>query len=402
VPPVCSAFSRPAQCSDRTLRPGLLAALVLTALLASCQPLPHPFAEDRPPRELLAIPASAGVSIAPVEGRPAAIAAGLGAATARALLKHEIPASAKTIGRGSYRLYGGITQTRERRDRSAVAVLWRLDDAAGRRIGEREVRVEGTAEEWRSAEGAMIDRLAVLSAEAVARLLVGEPASPRLAALAPSPRPTEPDAAIPGPPPPKPPVPERAAARSAATGPPSAPPASAAEAGPPRRQENGRIRVSLRRVTGAPGDGATSLARAVTSVLRGRNLLVVDPGGKADFHIEGEVTITPIGSDRQHVKIVWRVSDASGAELGTVGQENDVPRGLLSRQWGDVAYVVAAAAGDGLMQVLASAPPPASPAAGSGAAAAAPEPSKAAPGRRTGAGAARAAAETAKTKGSRR
>ena len=61
-------------------------SLALAALLASCQPLPHPFADDRPPAELLAVPESAGVSIAPVEGQPGAIAAKLGAATARALL----------------------------------------------------------------------------------------------------------------------------------------------------------------------------------------------------------------------------------------------------------------------------------------------------------------------------
>jgi hypothetical protein len=69
------------------------------------------------------------------------------------------------------------------------------------------------------------------------------------------------------------------------------------------------------------------------------------------------VSIAPIAPDKQHVKIVWRVRNASGAELGTVGQENDIPRGLLSGRWGDVAYVVAAAAGDGLLQVLARAAP---------------------------------------------
>ena len=79
--------------------------------------------------------------------------------------------------------------------------------------------------------------------------------------------------------------------------------------------------------------------------------------------IDGEVSIAPAGPEKQHVKIVWRVRDANGAELGTVGQENDVPRGLLSGPWGDVAYVVAAAAGDGLSQVFARAAPPASPTA---------------------------------------
>jgi hypothetical protein len=128
---------------------------------------------------------------------------------------------------------------------------------------------------------------------------------------------------------------------------------------PAATPESGRPRVAVRGVTGAPGDGATALARAVTSVLRQQDLTIVEPDGKPDFIINGEVAIAPAGSDKQHVKIVWRVRDAHGAERGTVGQENDVPRGLLNGSWGDVAYAVAVAAGDGLSQVFARTAPPA-------------------------------------------
>ena len=105
---------------------------------------------------------------------------------------------------------------------------------------------------------------------------------------------------------------------------------------------------------------------AVTSFLRQQDLTIVEPGGKADFYIDGEVSIAPAGSGKQHIKIVWRVRSASGAEIGTVGQENDVPSGSLSGPWGDVAYIVALAAGEGLVQVLARAGPPATPAAATG------------------------------------
>jgi hypothetical protein len=337
---VCSAFLRPARCSDQALRPNPWAAFALITLLASCQPLPHPFAEDRPPDELLAVPESVAVSIAPVEGQPMAVAAKLGAATARALLGHDIPASEKTTIRGSYQLYGHLTQSK-RHGKSALAVLWRLENAKGREIGEREVGIKDTAKDWRSAETAMIERLAALSADAVMPLLVKEPEAPRLAALAPPlPKPTAAEPIVPNLPSAKPAVTPSLAAASR-TG----------------EQKNRQIRVALRRVTGAPGDGAVSLARAVTSVLRQQDLTIADPGGKADFTIDSEVSIAPIGPNKQHVKIVWHVRNASGAELGTVGQENDVPRGLLSGRWGDVAYVVAIAASDGLLQVLAHAAP---------------------------------------------
>ena len=48
---------------------------------------------------------------------------------------------------------------------------------------------------------------------------------------------------------------------------------------------------------------------------------------------------------------------ADGAEIGTVGQENDVPKGLLDGPWGDVAYSVAIAAADGLAQLIARGAP---------------------------------------------
>ncbi|MGE3784823.1 MAG: hypothetical protein AB7H71_19025 [Alphaproteobacteria bacterium] len=357
---------------------GLAVALVWVALLGSCQPLPHPFANDRPAADLLAVPESAGVSIAPIEGEPKLIATELGGATAAALVRREIPASDKTNLRGSYQLYGDLTASRPQGGQSSVAVRWRLEDARGRRLGEREVRIEGTADEWQSASGAMIDRLAALSADAVAPLLVKTPAAPKLAALAaPKPGPAEPDAAPTEPPPAKPPPPEPAAARpvlpdlAPATQPASPPPAAT---GTPATPKSGRLRVAVRRVTGAPGDGATSLARAMTGVLRRQDLTLVEPGDKADFTVDGEVSLKPAGPEAQHVKIVWRVHDASGAELGTVGQENDIPRGQLSGKWGDVAFIVATAAGDGLLEVFARTAPAARPARAEAASAARPPP----------------------------
>ena len=56
---------------------------------------------------------------------------------------------------------------------------------------------------------------------------------------------------------------------------------------------------------------------------------------------------------KQHVKIVWHVRRTDGSEIGTVAQENDVPAGLLDGAWGDVAYTVAVAAQNGIMELIA-------------------------------------------------
>jgi hypothetical protein len=53
------------------------------------------------------------------------------------------------------------------------------------------------------------------------------------------------------------------------------------------------------------------------------------------------------GKGDQHVNIISHVRRADGVEVGTVGQENDVPKGLLDGPWGDLAYNVAIGAADG-------------------------------------------------------
>ncbi len=284
-------------------RSGQPAVLALLVLLAACQPLPHPFADDRPPAALLQVRDVAGVSIAPIAGEPAAVAEKLSAAVASALLKHDIPASDETTSLSSYQLSGRVVEARSQGGKATVAAYWRLQDSKGRMVGERTVRAEAEARDWDSGDAQAIERLAGLSADAVAPLLEDE-----------------------------------------------APVEAAAER---------RIRVAIGDISGAPGDGATALAAAVAAVLRKQDLAIVEKGQPADLTIDGEVSVGPVKANQQHVKILWHVRRADGVEIGTAGQENDVPKGLLDGPWGDLAYSVAIAAGDGLMQLVArGAPPP--------------------------------------------
>jgi hypothetical protein len=287
---------------NRSMR---LTVLAVGALSAACQPLPHPFADDRPPAALLRVRDVAGVSIAPIEGQPAAIAQKLGAAVADALLKREIPASDKTASLDSYQLYGRVVESRPQRGNATVSVYWRLYDAKGRAIGEHDARVEAPEGEWESASAQPLERLAGLSAEGLAPLLQDE-----------------------------------------------APVAAATEA-----SAAGRTRVAIRALSGAPGDGGTALAAAIAAVLQRQDLALVEKDQKPDLTVDGEVSVTPAKPDKQHIKIVWHVRRADGAEIGNVGQENDVPKGLLDGPWGDVAYSIAIAAGDGLMQLVARGAP---------------------------------------------
>ena len=304
--------------------------LAVVVTVSACQPLPHPFADDRPPASLLRVRDSAGISIAPIEGGPPAAASKLGAAVASALVKHDIPASDRTTNLTSYLLYGRLEAQRPRSGQETVAAHWQLQDASGRLVGERTTRLEAPVKTWETGADAVIARLAEASAAEIAPLLADEP----------------------------PPGAEAVVGLAEAPGGKAEAVAPRAEAAAAKTNEAGRTRIAIRPLSGAPGDGAKSLANAIATVLKRQDLTVIDnANAKADVILDGQVTVATVKPDKQHVKIVWHVRRADGVEVGTVGQENDVPKGMLDGAWGDVAYSVAIAGADGLMQVIARAGP---------------------------------------------
>jgi hypothetical protein len=284
--------------------PRPLTAAILA--LAACQPLPHPFAEDVPPpgSPMLTLKDNASLTIAPIDGTPRATAEKLGAALASALQKREIAASDMTASIGSYQVVGTIEEMPPSGDKVAVTADWELRDPSGKSVGERTARLEATAQEWDEGKDEVVARLADASAEELAPLMQDD-------------QPSEVEA----------------------------------EAG-------GRPRLLIGAVEGAPGDGGQSLPRAITEILKRQDVvLLTDPQAKADLVLDGEVAVAPPKAGKQHVKIVWRVRRKDGDEIGTVGQENDVPTGLLDGPWSDVAYMVAASAQDGIMQLVARGAP---------------------------------------------
>ena len=304
------ARSRQSHCSARRApahRPyGVLAGALLSLL--GCQPLPHPFADDVPRRgaPILALRDSSSVAIAPVEGLPRATAEKLAPAMATALQEREIAASDKTASIGSYELAGRIQVSGERDAKAALVVLWDLRDPSGRQVGERAERLEAAATDWETGDDQAVTRLAAASAAQVAAMMQDE-------------APTE------------------------------------AEVG-------GRPRLLIGAVAGAPGDGDQALVRSITELLKKQDLTIVsNPETKVDLVLDAEVAVGKPKAGKQNVKIVWHVRRREGDEIGTVGQENDVPAGLLDGAWGDVAYMVAASAQDGIMTLVErGAPQPAS------------------------------------------
>ncbi len=279
------------------------ALLLLSLLLAACQPLPHPFADDvpGPGSQMLTLRDNASVTIAPLEGGPRATAEKLAPAMAKALLKRDIIASDRTASIASYQLDGRIEGMPPAGGKAAVVVLWELRDPSGKMLGERAERVEAAAGDWQQGRDDAVARLAGASAEQIAAMLLTK-----------------------------------------------APPVAAEAA------DQGRTRLLISGVAGAPGDGGKALVGAIGMLLKEQDVAVVSgPPAKADLVLDADVVVGKPKDGKQHVKIVWHVRRKDGSEIGTVAQENDVPAGLLDGSWGDVAYTVAAAAQSGIMEIIA-------------------------------------------------
>jgi hypothetical protein len=256
------------------------------------------------------------IAVGNFDGEPRATAVKLSAALADQLLKHDITASATAASRSGYRLDGRIEEGPPQAGKATVTVYWQLHDPAGKIVTEHRTQLAGPVRDWEQGADAQVDLLAAAGANVLASLIT--------------------------------------------------------ESTPQEQRAGGRVRVAVRKLTGAPGDGNDSLAASMTAVLKRADVELVDTGGKADLNVDGAVSIETKGN-QQHVKIVWRVSRASGDQIGTVGQENDLPRGRLDGPWGDIAYNVALAAGGGIIQLVdrgapkpgataaTSAPPPAAP-----------------------------------------
>lgn len=119
----------------------------------------------------------------------------------------------------------------------------------------------------------------------------------------------------------------------------------------PNSLQNRPARVFVSGVSGAPGDGNTSLATQIRLKLAGYGMVVQDTPDGADYRLRCEVHTAPGAAGAMRIELQWVVDDAQG-ERGRVVQLNEVPRGSLDRYWGDVAVVAADQAAGGIKDVL--------------------------------------------------
>ncbi|MCX7356515.1 MAG: hypothetical protein NTY59_17215 [Alphaproteobacteria bacterium] len=277
----------------------LAASLLILLNAAACTPLPQPFAhtkaEVQKSKKVLELPDGAGIVVNPnIEGAPPEISVALANAMVKALSEANIPAST-TGGNKSSQVLEGRLAAAPVAGRNKVLILWTLSDHEGNKIGEYLQHETVDLRGWQTAQPAVMTGLATKAAEPIAGLIQ-----------------------------------DKGAVNTPGQG-------SIAE---------------VRMVEGAPGDGATSLTRAMRFYLQQAKVKIVDKPTPEALIVQGTVEISAPRGGAQPITITWRVLGPDGSEMGKVAQNNAVPTGSLDKTWGDIAFLIAEAAAPGVTQII--------------------------------------------------
>ena len=273
-----------------------IAAVGLALLLASCQPLPHPFEDDKPAPHapIISLRNTTTVAVAPVAGLGPDARDKLAGAMASALQDLDVLASADSASRGSLSLLGTA-----RASGPGVVVDWRLVDPRGTALGQGSSSAPVGLDAVNRGDAAALKALALAAAPNVAKLLQDDA------------------------------------------------PIGSTDAGSLRQ-------VVVMPVTSAPGDGRDSLRLAMVAALTQAKLTVLQtqPGEAKALSVVGTVALDRPQNGQQHIAITWALMAPGGKQLGVVKQENAVPQGSLDGRWGEVANLVATAAAPGIVAII--------------------------------------------------
>jgi hypothetical protein len=222
--------------------------------------------------------------------------------------------------KANYTLRGYLVATSEGKG-SKVTYIWDVNDAGGQRVarvsGEEVVAGRSGGDPWSSVDSAAI------------RSIAGKTASQLAASM---PRGGGGSASA-------------VAAASEDTETASTPRPSAA---PPPKAAG----VVVAPVSGAPGDGQRSLTTALKKRLYAGGVKLANGTSVNVYMVKGSVKLADASGGKQSIRIDWLVLDPNGKKLGTVSQQNTIPKGSLNGPWGAIADAAAGAAANGIIKLL--------------------------------------------------
>jgi hypothetical protein len=227
-------------------------------------------------------------------------------------------------GKANYTLRGYLVASSEKRG-STISYIWDVNDAQGQRVGrisgDEVVATRSGSDPWSGVDSAAIRSIAGKTTSQLAAILSRRGGSASAVAAASDSAPAAP-------------------ATTASTPPPSSV-ASPKAAG-----------VVVAPVAGAPGDGTRSLTTALKKRLYAGGVKLANGTATGVYMVKGSVKLVDASGGKQSIRIDWLVLDPSGKKLGTVSQQNTIPKGSLNGPWGAIADAAAGAAADGIIKLL--------------------------------------------------
>jgi hypothetical protein len=223
----------------------------------------------------------------------------------------------------AYTLRGYLLAAPERRG-AKISYIWDVTDTKGARVarvsGEEAVSRGSRSNPWGGVDSTVIRTIANKTASQLAAELPGG-RSASTSSVASRPGTT---------------APATAAATTAAARPAPAKPAG----------------VLVAPVSGAPGDGRRSLTTAMKKKLYANGVKLVNGTSKNVYTVKGIVKLSSASGGKETIRIDWQVLDPNGKRLGTVSQQNTIPKGSLNGPWGAIADAAAGAAANGVIKLL--------------------------------------------------
>ena len=114
--------------------------------------------------------------------------------------------------------------------------------------------------------------------------------------------------------------------------------------------------VYIAPLNGLPGDGNTSLHRALVNALAAQNVNIVDRLDQAAFEVRFDGTVTPLPNGSDLVSLFWEVyrhhATTDPKRLGQIDLTNSVAAGRTNGPWRELASAAASGSASGIIELL--------------------------------------------------
>ena len=287
----------------------------------------------------------AKIQIAPVIGSPENVARDLQSQLASAIGRNGVTVATASNATGEYVVRGYIVAARDK-TKAKISYIWDVTDQAGKRVhritGE-EIAAGAGKDPWSAVTPPVVQSIADKTAKQIASWLpggAGVPVAVNTKSVVGTASPTQVASN------------DSATSNSASYTTPSNTPTASLAPTTGSIASSGPITAIIPMVTGAPGDGGTTLTSAIQRELTKNGLALSSTPNAQAYKVEGKVAMSPGKDGKQAIQIDWNVVDPSGKKLGTVSQKNEVPQGSLDGAWGKTADAAAAAAAQGIIKLL--------------------------------------------------